>query len=74
MQIGDRGTGGLALPLTTSIPMMVKGNTHFQHISVMGLTKRPTQLAFSGIENAPISNKLVNILVRFFINVINSIL
>jgi hypothetical protein len=28
---------------------MVKGNTHFQQMSVMGLTKRPTQVEFVGV-------------------------
>ncbi len=61
----DRGTGGLALPLTTSIPMIVKGNTHFQHISVMGLTKRPTQFPCTGNEKHIKNIAMKDILIQF---------
>ena len=50
-QIGPRGPLGLGLPLTISIPMIVNGNTHFQHTSVRGFTNRPTQFAWTGSEN-----------------------
>jgi hypothetical protein len=63
-QIGDLGTGGLALPGTTSIPIIVKGKTHFQQISVTGLTKRPTQLACTGREKKSKNKNMMDMLLE----------
>jgi hypothetical protein len=39
---------GLGLPLTTVTPAIFKGKMHFQQISVIGLTNRPTHLEWAG--------------------------
>ena len=39
---------GLGLPFTTVTPAIFKGKMHFQQISVIGLTNRPTHLAWAG--------------------------
>jgi hypothetical protein len=41
---------GLGLPFTTVTPAIFKGKMHFQQISVIGLTNRPTHLAWAGRE------------------------
>lgn len=36
---------GVSSPLATVMPEIVIGKIHFQHMSVIGFTNRPTQLA-----------------------------
>jgi hypothetical protein len=70
---GNCGTGGLALPFTTSAPIIVRGNTHFQQISVTGLTKRPTQFPCTG-KDEMIKNKNMKDMLIQFLNPSNSLL
>jgi hypothetical protein len=51
----------------TRIPPMVMGNKHDQQISVMGLTNRPTQLAFPEEER----NKQANPIIKNLFNTLN---
>jgi hypothetical protein len=46
-QIGVLGVLVSSGPLATWIPAIVIGNKHFQQMSVMGFTNRPTQSALS---------------------------
>jgi hypothetical protein len=45
---GCLDVSGLGFPLTTVTPAIFRGKIHFQQISVIGLTNRPTHLEWAG--------------------------
>lgn len=59
-QMGVRGFSVSSPEAETRMPPMVMGKIHDQQISVMGLTKRPTQLAWTGAQKSNKSKRINN--------------
>jgi len=56
--IGLRDVERLGFPATTSIPATFIGKMHFQQISVIGLTNRPTHFELAGKQVKNIKKKM----------------
>lgn len=59
--MGVRGLSVSSPEADTRMPPMVMGNIHDQQISVMGLTNRPTQLAWTGTQKSNKNSEINNI-------------